>query len=121
MKSQLKILDGKILSPLSGSGEPISWENHSGEIHVIWGHTRFSFKNELIDDILKNYFKNATIWYPLGASMDNPIEGGLGEYVQSKTKLTPRYASAIAAIMVHENLLGTKGKKPIKLKLVKLE
>ena len=121
MKSQLKILDGNILSPLSGSGEPISWENHSGKIQVIWGHTKFSFKSELIDDILNNYFKNATIWYPLGASMDNPIEGGLGEYIQSKTTLTPRHASAIAAIMVHENLLETKGKKPIKLKLVKLE
>ena len=96
--------------PLSGSGKPISWKNYSLGRQVIWGNTKFYLSNEFIDDILMNYFNNPAMWYDLGASMDDPIKGGLGEYIQDKTKLTPRHASAIAAIMVHENLIEAKGK-----------
>lgn len=116
MHMQKKTPDGSLLLPLSGSGKPISWENYSVGRQVIWGNTKFQLPNELIDDILMNYFKNSTLWYDLGASMDDPIKGGLGEYIQNKTTLTPRHASAIAAIMVYENLIEAKGKKPIKLR-----
>ncbi len=116
MNLQKKIPDGKMLLPLSGSGKPISWENHAGGRQVTWGDTKFHLPNELIEDILKNYFKNPTSWYVLGASMDDPVKGGLGEYIQNKTTLTPRHASAIAAIMVYENLIEAKGKRPIKLR-----
>ncbi len=118
MKTQNKIPDGRILSPLSGSGKPISWEKHPEGKQVIWGNTKFHLPNKLIDDIFMNYFKNPTMWYDLGASMDDPIKGGMGEYIQDKTTLTPRHASAIAAIMVYENLIEAKGKKPIKLRKI---
>ena len=60
-----------------------------------------------------------TKWYILGAGMTDPIKGGLGEYIQKNFKpLSPRHASAIAAIMVKEQLLDYKGLKPILLKRV---
>lgn len=57
------------------------------------------------------------MWYPLGASMDNPMQNGLGMFLEDNFKmLSPRHASAIAAILVNENLITFKGKKPILLK-----
>ena len=51
--------------------------------------------------------------------MTNPMKNGLGEYVQKNFKsLTPRHSSAIAAIMVKEQLLEYKGLKPILLKKI---
>jgi hypothetical protein len=67
--------------------------------------------------ILNEYFADSDEWHPLGASMDKPIEGGFGEYVQNNfDKLSSRHASAIAAILVNEGLVLAKGKKPIYLK-----
>jgi len=69
-----------------------------------------------------NYFKDLAAWYPLGASMTAPANGGLGEYIQKNlSRLTPRYASAIAAIMVEQNLIECRGKKPIELRKLNTE
>lgn len=48
--------------------------------------------------------------------MTDPIKGGLGEYIDQYTLLSPRHASAIAAIMVNERHLTFKGIKPILLR-----
>lgn len=50
--------------------------------------------------------------------MTEPIEGGLGKFLLENHKLSPRYASLIAAVMVNESLLSFKGKKPIMLKKI---
>lgn len=111
----------KFVYPLSGRGKRISWQTIENGRLVTWGNTTFDLKNEMINDILNNYFIDAEKWYPLGASMTDPISGSLGEYIQNKfTNLTPRHASAIAAIMVkYDHLLEEKGKKPIMLKKIK--
>ncbi|KXB07772.1 hypothetical protein AKJ55_01990, partial [candidate division MSBL1 archaeon SCGC-AAA382M17] len=103
--------------PLSGRGKLISLEKSQNGRKVRWGKTSFFLPDRLIDDLLNNYFKEDGKWYPLGASMTNPAKGGLGEYLAKNYKnFTPRHASAIAAIMVRDNLLEFRGKKPIELK-----
>jgi len=108
--------------PLSGSGQPIYWEKNKYGRRVSWGITHFNLPDEWINDILENYFKDSETWYPLGSSMTAPINGGLGEYIQKNfSRLTPRYASAIAAIMVQENLIECRGKKPLELRKLATE
>lgn len=66
---------------------------------------------------MKNFFIDDQTWYPLGASMDQPIKGGLGEFIKENLgSLTPRHATAIAAVMHNESLISVKGNKPILLK-----
>jgi len=118
----LVTLGGQKCYPLSGSGQPICWQNHKRGKRVYWGTICFDLPDELIDDILDNYFKDFEAWYPLGASMTVPTSGGLGEYIQKNfSRLTPRHASAIAAIMVRNNSIECRGKKPIELRRLNTE
>ncbi len=114
-----KIPNGNVLSTLSGSGKSVYWKNYDGGRRVYWGKSNFNLPNEYINNILNNFFKDFSTWYPLGVCMDDPIIGGLGDYVQKNfPPLTPRHASAIAAIMAHHNLIVFKGKKPILLRKI---
>lgn len=116
------VSDRQILLPLSGSGQRISWKKYEGGRIVYWGKMRFNLHDELIDDILDNYFKGSDSWYPLGASMTDPVSGGFGEFLQKYYKsLTPRHASAIASIMVQDDLIEFRGKKPIELKKIRVD
>lgn len=104
-------------SPLSGHGETIIVYPDPAGRYVIWGNTKFTISNEVIQTILEGFFIDTNNWYPLGASMTDPNPGGLGAFIRNNiSSFTPRHASAIASIMVHEGLLVTRGKKPIILK-----
>lgn len=105
----------KITKPLSGRGKNIQYEISNRIIYVKWGNLKFKLEQKEVEDILKNYFKDNSKWYPLGASVDKPTKGGLGEYVTCKLDFTPRYASAIAAIMYTEKMVTFRGKCPIEL------
>ncbi|WMM26674.1 hypothetical protein RBU61_08345 [Tissierella sp. MB52-C2] len=50
--------------------------------------------------------------------MTAPMNKGLGEFLLENYKLSPRYASLIAAMMVNERLIEAKGKKTIMLKKI---
>ena len=50
--------------------------------------------------------------------MDNPIKGGLGEYLLMNHGLSPRYASVIGAIMYECGLVNFRGKGKIDLKKI---
>lgn len=68
-----------------------------------------SISSNLFKDILTQ-FKGKTVRG--GFSMTSPTKGGLGEWVQNNSqkygrKLTPRHASFIAAILVHEKYIST--------------
>lgn len=103
--------------PLSGKGKPIYSEKRGQKLKIKWGKTKFNISRDIIEDILSNYFIDYEKWHPLGASMTNPAKGGLGEYISNKySNLTPRHASALAAIMAHQNLIIHKGIKPIFIK-----
>jgi hypothetical protein len=58
----------------------------------------------LFKAILQN-FKGQKI--PGGFCMTSPTRGGLGEWVQQNSNLSPRHASHIAAILVHEGLINS--------------
>ena len=118
LKKITKDTDSPIM-PLSGVGQPISCVSTDNGRFVKWGKTRFDLPDSMINDIINNFFRNNQKWYYLGASMDNPIHGGLGEFISKKySMLTPRHASAIAAIMVHDNLIDFKGERPILLRMI---
>jgi hypothetical protein len=105
--------------PLSGNGQKIYYEKTSDFIKIQWGKAKFNISQDIVNSILKNYFIDSKTWYILGASMTNPTKDGLGEYIQKNFKsLTPRHASAIAAILVSERILNTKELKPILLKKI---
>lgn len=103
--------------PLSGKGRIISCTPTGDSLDVSWGDLKYKFNYEAISDILDNFFKDDSEWYPLGASMTEPMPGGLGEYIKDNyVPLTPRHASSIASVMVSIGLLEFKGQKPIFLR-----
>ncbi|MCY6372406.1 hypothetical protein [Clostridium ganghwense] len=105
------------IRPISGRGQVITYKKTNEVWDIRWGKVHFEITDTDIQEILNNFFIDSEEWYLLGSSMDNPIKGGLGEYVQNHIRsLTPRHASAIAAILYNENLVSIKGKKPIYLK-----
>jgi hypothetical protein len=59
----------------------------------------------LFQAILK-MFNGQTI--PGGFCMTSPTRGGLGEWVQQNSDLSPRHASHIAAILVHEGRIKSR-------------
>ncbi|ACB83964.1 hypothetical protein [Natranaerobius thermophilus] len=105
------------IKPLSGRGKQISYKKLTHNLEITWGEAKFNVTKEQITHIMKNFFIDDGTWYPLGASMDQPIKGGLGEFIKENFKgLTPRHATAIAAVMENEELILVKGNKPIMLK-----
>ena len=107
------------IHPLSGKGQPISVHYDPPSRLVLWGDLMFELSNEIIRTILETFFKESRHWYLLGASMTDPDPAGLGAFVRSTfPSFTPRHASAIAAIMVHEGFVTFRGRKPIELKKV---
>jgi hypothetical protein len=108
---------GYQIKPLSGNGETITVHSVSGGRLVKWGNLKFRLPDEMIQKILEQFFVHSDLWYLLGASMTAPDLEGLGSFIRKNfSSFTPRHASAIAAIMVHENLLEYRGMKPIFLK-----
>jgi len=73
---------------------------------IQWKKTPLMFPKRLLKDIEVNFFKTSG-WYLLGASMTNPPTDGLGYYIQNHQHVweshSPRFASMLAAIMVHKN------------------
>jgi len=108
---------GYQIKPLSGTGETITVHPESGVRLVKWGNLKFRLPDAVIQKILEQFFIRPDQWYLLGASMTAPDPEGLGSFIRKNfSSFTPRHASAIAAIMVHENLLEYRGMKPIFLK-----
>ena len=109
--------------PLSGHGAPIHWKETEDQdgLEITWGKTIFNITNDQIDLILDTFFKDDE-WYPLGAGMTNPTPGGLGEFVKNNLyPLTPRYASAIASILVYMGEIESEGLNPIYLRIIRNE
>lgn len=79
----------RVIRPLSGRGTDIQWEPYNAERLVRWGDTAFVVQEQLIHDVLTNYFRDPGHWYPLGAGMDAPIPGGLGEYMRNHSGTWP--------------------------------
>lgn len=105
--------------PLSGRGAEIELESDGPLLQVWWGATGFVVPGTLIRDVLEDYFGDGDHWKPLGAGMTEPTVGGLGEFVRDRSALTPRHASALAAILVADGRLESRRQRPIELRKVK--
>jgi len=103
------------LSRLCGinKGTEIIGELQGDYYYVTWKKTSLVFPKELLNDIYQNFFKTNE-WYSLGASMTDPPVGGLGDYIQNHQHVweqhSPRFASMLAAIMVHNNQIEFRRK-----------
>ena len=103
--------------PLSGRGKEINYWFQGGRTIVQWGTITFSLRSEDFAAVLDDFFVDSGRWYPLGASMTDLPADGLGHFVAGVAPaLTPRHASAIAAIMVNEQWLEHRGLSPIELR-----
>lgn len=70
-----------------------------------WSTTFFKLNQYQIDLILNSFFSD-NLAKPLGASMTEPPEDGLGYYIQQNIiPLTARFASVIASFLVFKNKL----------------
>ena len=107
--------------PLSRNGKPIFYENKDYNLIIKWGNQKIKIFIDIINDIMKNYFVDFKVWYPLGAGMTDPLKGGLGEYLNKNyPQLNPRHASVLAAIMVHEGLIENKDLRSILVRKLKI-
>jgi hypothetical protein len=98
------------LSRLCGTekGNEIFGEDEGNYYYVRWSKTHLAFPKKLLEDVNTNFLKTSE-WYPLGSSMTKPIPRGLGDYIQNHQHIweqhSPRFASMIAAIMVHKKMI----------------
>lgn len=109
----------KKIKPLSGRGTKIEYfyKTANDEYDIKWGNTKFQLSSKTINQIVNDFFKDDKEWYLLGASETSPSKGGFGEFLTTlNMSFTPRHGSAIAAILVKEGILKSKGKRPIKLR-----
>jgi len=94
------------LSRLCGipKGHEIEGDLRGDYYYITWNNSELAFPAALLTDILENFFKTSG-WYHLGASMTDPIKGGLGDFLQNRQHVweqhSPRFASMVAAIMVY--------------------
>ncbi len=102
-------MEKRTIKPLSGNGKDIIYQKKEGAYHITWGSLKFEIESYHISKILSDFFVDEIEWYALGASMTEPIPGGLGDFISKFQKLTPRHASAIAAILVDDGLLIARG------------
>jgi hypothetical protein len=109
--SPAPVRDAKIIMPLSGRGNPISY---SGTLetgfNVLWGDFLFKLDPGFLLDIQGEFVGRRGV--PLGASMTGPIPAdSLGEWIVDEGWTSPRYASAIAAILHADGIISSFGRK----------
>lgn len=96
--------------PLSGDGKNIIVikinENQSVQYYFKWEDLHFKVSKDQLIEFVKDFFP-VNSGKLLGAIQDNPQPGGFGEYLNKlQLNFTPRYASAIASLMVYEGFLS---------------
>lgn len=93
-----------------------------GNINVIWGDTPFQITTDTINEILDYFAGRKNV--PLGASQTGPRPSdSLGQWLLDNGWPSARYASAIAAILVHLGLISrsTQPGKGIRLDFPEVE
>ena len=113
-------VQGKWISTLTQNQKNVYYRKARDGYQISWANMKkFGLTNAQISKILNSYFAVPGHWYPLGASEDDPIPGGFGEFLQGSFQgFTPRHASAIAAVLVDLEYLDFRGKKPVYLRKI---
>lgn len=84
-------------------GKPFSWRSNESGIEVVYDRgSRQLLTTAQIEQLL-NHFGDR--WFPLGASVTDPPADGLGRYLIDALRISPRYASQFAAVLVHQQRL----------------
>ncbi|MHB8945818.1 MAG: hypothetical protein ACYC6I_04755 [Bacillota bacterium] len=84
-------------------GKPFSWRSSEGGIEVLYDRgSRQRLTSAQIEQLLNHVGDR---WFPLGASVTNPPADGLGRYLSETLKISPRYASQFAAVLVIQQRL----------------
>jgi hypothetical protein len=96
-------------APLSGTGSPFHVKIRDNGMYEVTGGFQMEFPHSLLERILEEVFSDSN-WKMLGAYRNNPTN--IGKFMRdqriSPAYQSPQYASAIAPIMVHLNLLEAK-------------
>ncbi len=84
-------------------GKPFSWRSSEDGIEVAYDRgSRQSLTSAQIEQLLSHFGDR---WFPLGANMTDPPAGGLGHYLLETLRISPRYASHFAAVLVIQKRL----------------
>lgn len=126
LQKHLSIPDSKnikwkeIATTLSGNGEKITYTGClDNGYEYKWGGASYSFNSEMLAELINNFSGKENV--PLGASQDrNGPEDSLGIWLNDAHGINPRTGSAIAAILVNDGHITSKGKRPIFLNFSKL-
>ena len=104
--------------PLSGRGAEIQYTgNLKGGFSCKWGSQYIELKPDFLQDILNNFSGRGEV--KLGAEQGGSGgTGSFGIWLNDKHNLNPRFASVIAALLVNEGLVTSRGKNPIYLNFI---
>lgn len=114
IKSSVKNDQPKIISTLSGTGKEIhySGDRESGFNLLQWGAAKWLFEAEFLENLFNHFSGRSNV--ELGAHIDGSgPEDSLGVWMKDEENTPPKYASALAAILVNEKVITSKGKRPI--------
>lgn len=100
----------KTITTLSGRGCPISYSGNSETgFDLKWGELRFRLDPEFLMDIENEFVGRCGV--PLGANMTGTIpDDSLGKWIVDEGWTSPRYASAISAVLHAEGIITSVGK-----------
>jgi hypothetical protein len=100
----------KTITTLSGRGCQISYSgNVETGFDVEWGELRFRLDPEFLLNVENEFVGRSGV--PLGASMTGTVPvDSLGKWIVDEGWASPRYASAISAILSAEGIISSFGK-----------
>jgi hypothetical protein len=104
------------ISTLSSHGGIVQYRAEDGGYRIQWEKTTYYLGDNMLRQIM-TFFGDGE-WRPMGASQDRPMADGLGAFLEKVFSISPRYASAIAPILVNEGFLEFRGKRPIFLRKI---
>ena len=104
------------ISTLSGHGGIVQYRVEDGGYKIQWEKTTYYLGDDMTRQIM-TFFDDGE-WHPMGASQDKPMADGFGAFLKKVFSISPRYASAIAPILVNEGILEFRGKRPIFLRKI---
>ncbi|GEM_PF-6910443 len=84
--------------PLVNAGTRICYTDGDGGLMLEWGdHGRLVMRRDQVDAVVAWIHQNGPI---IGSSQDRPAVGGLGARLRDEYEIAPRYASALAPVLV---------------------
>jgi hypothetical protein len=106
----------KVIPTLSGTGSEIHYfgDLETGFNLAQWGTTKWYFEPEFLENLFNDFSGRSNV--QLGAHIDGSgHKDSLGVWMKNEQNIPPKYASALAPILVNEGLIESKGKSRFSL------